>query len=301
MIHPKLFAGLVAGMLIVVCCGGDRRASDDGIQIVVTTTVLGDIVESIARDDASVEILMPLGADPHDFQASARQVAAIHKADLVVANGLGLEEGLEPVLSSAVDDGARVLSIGPLVNPIPYGNDPDLPDPHVWLDPIRMMTAVDVIVSELESLEPSVDWSDSGDDYKSELAILDWELQALLGKIPISSRGLVTDHDSLEYFADRYGFRVVGVVIPGGSTLAQPSSDDLVAVVETIERELVTAIFIEAAQPAVMARAIGEEVSWDVEIVELYIGSLGRPGSEAETYLGMLRVNSDRIASALGS
>ena len=163
------------------CGGGDGSPSADGIEIVVTTTVLGDIVENIVGSEASVEILMPTGADPHEFQASAQQAASIHKADLVVANGLGLEEGLNPVLSSAVDDGVRILNIGPSVDPLPLGSDPGSLDPHVWLDPIRIMTAVDVIVTELELLEPSIDWSTSGDNYKEELALLDWEAPGAIG------------------------------------------------------------------------------------------------------------------------
>ena len=297
--HRRRLAWLGATMLLVAACGGADPTSSDRIEIVVTTTILGDIVENVVGSGASVEVLMPTGADPHDFQASARQTASIHKADLVVANGLGFEEGLEPVLSSAVEDGTRVLKLGPLVDPIPLGSDPDSADPHVWLDPMRMVAAVDVIVTELEQLDSSVDWAESGASYKQELMLLDGDLESVLGIVPIELRNLVSNHDSLGYFANRYGLQVVGVVIPGGSTLSDASSDGLAALVDLIEDEEITAIFTETTQPAVLANAVGGEVSWDVEIVELYTGSLGPPGSGAETYVGMMRVNADRVARAL--
>ena len=299
--RPIRFVGFVALSLLMTACDPGSSTTDDGVEIVVTTTVLGDILQSLVGSDATVQVLMPIGADPHDFQASASQVADLNKADLVVANGLGLEEGLESVLAASAEDGARVLYVGPLVDPLPFGHDPDLPDPHVWLDPVRMMDAVDAILSELESVDGSVDWGASGDVYKEELAVADWELQALLGTVPLWSRMLVTNHDSLRYFANRYGFEVVGVVIPGGSTLADPSSEEMANLVAVIEASEISAIFAETSQSALLAEAVAAEVGRDVEVVELYTASLGPSGSGAETYLKMLRVNADRVASALGS
>ena len=299
--RPIRFVGFVALSLLMTACDPGSSTKDDGVEIVVTTTVLGDILQSLVGSDATVQVLMPIGADPHDFQASASQVSALNKADLVVANGLGLEEGLESVLAASAEDGARVLYVGPLMDPLPFGHDPDLPDPHVWLDPVRMMDAVDGILSELESVDGSVDWGASGDVYKEELAVADWELQALLGTVPLWSRMLVTNHDSLRYFANRYGFEVVGVVIPGGSTLADPSSAEMANLVAVIEASEISAIFAETSQSALLAEAVAAEVGRDVEVVELYTASLGPSGSGAETYLKMLRVNADRVASALGS
>ena len=290
---------LSAVMLIVASCGDGSSSTEDGVDIVVTTTVLGDIVRSIVGSSATVQILMPLGADSHDFQASAQQVAGINKADLVVANGLGLEEGLELVLATAADDGARVLKVGPSVDPMPLRSEPDSPDPHVWLDPTRMMTAVDVIVEELNQVDGSVDWYALGEVYKEELAVLDGDLQALLGTVPINSRMLVTNHDSLRYFARRNGLQVVGVVIPGGSTLADPSSEELANLVQVMEDNEVSAIFTETTEPTLLAETVAAEVGPHVEVVELYIGSLGAPGSGAETYLKMLRTNADRMVAAL--
>ena len=334
MIKRTLRFGAAALLAIVAfaACGSD--AGDGGLDVVVSTTILGDIVENIVGDSATVEVLMPVGADPHDYQPSSRQVAAISEADLVVVNGLGLEESLVEVLAAASADGANILEIAPLLDPLPFAaghdhheedgdheedadheededheeeadheEDEDHEegglDPHVWLDPVRMVDAVDLIVARLTEVDSSVDWAVTAAEYKDEIMLADWELQALLGTIPVDSRKLVSNHDSLGYLAARYGFEVIGVVIPGGSTLAEPSSAELADLVHAVEDEGVRAIFAETTQPDVLAEAVAAEVGQDVEIVTLFTGSLGAPGSGAETYLGMLRVNADRIAGAL--
>src|SRR5690606_14860366 len=110
----RLLAVLVPFAMIVSGCGSGGTPTD-GLRIVVTTTILGDVVGNIVGDEATVEVLMPTGADAHDFQASASQVASINRADLVIANGLGLEEGLLNVLAAAKQDGVRVFEVAPLL------------------------------------------------------------------------------------------------------------------------------------------------------------------------------------------
>lgn len=305
-----MLAWLLPVTLLAAAACGDQTASDDeDISIVVTTTILGDIVENVVGDLAQVEVLMPVGADPHDFQASAQQVASLTRADLVVANGLGLEEGLESVLRSAESDGANILYLGPLLDPVPLpadraeGADEQHhgDDPHVWLDPIRMLAAVDLIVTALNQIEDGTDWVTKAEEYKEEISIADREISGLLGTIPDASRKLVTNHDSLGYFADRYGLRLIGVVIPGGSTLAEPSSEGLAALVKVMEREEVTAIFAESTQSDVLAKTVASELGQDVAVIELFTGSLGPAGTAADTYLGVMRVNAMRIADGLTS
>lgn len=295
---------LLALALVAVGCGGGSIGADDRPTVVVTTTILGDITASILGDMARVEVLMPVGADPHDFQASSAQLVQLNDADLVIANGLGLEEGLVSVLEASEDDGTNVLYVGPHLDPMPFHGtdsiDETNDDPHVWLDPVRVVDAVDIIVAEMGKIDSTRDWESQGEIYKEEVRVADWELQALFGAIPPSERIMVTNHDSLGYLADRYGLRVVGVVIPGGSTLAEPSLRDLAALVETIEREDVSAIFAETTQPTSLADSVAAEIGHPVAVVELYTGSLGESGSGAETYLDMMRLNAQRIATGLG-
>lgn len=281
-------------------CGSTEELLSSGIDIVVTTSILGDVTSAIVGHDATVSVLMPVGTDPHEFQASSRQVAEIRGADLVVAVGLGLEHGLISVLETVAEDGANVLYLGPLLDPIPLeSSETGGLDPHVWLDPVRMDKAIELIVTELDAVDASVDWGVSGDAYSAELALAETEVEILLGSLPGERRKLVTNHDSLRYLAARYGFELIGVVVPGGSTLGAPSSEQLAHLVDVLTSEDVLVIFAETTQPAALAGIVADEVGEDVEVVTLYTGSLGEPGTDAGTYLGMLRVNAERIANAL--
>lgn len=289
-------------VLVVVAgaCGGatDTRAVDGALHIVATTGILGDIVSNVVGDLAEVEVLIPDGADLHDYRASSSQVAAVHDADLVVANGLLLEEGLTDVLEAAEDDGARIIAIGALLDPIPLGSAGPL-DPHVWMDPIRMAEAARLIATELTAVRAGVDWAARAELYAGELMALDAEIVTILAAIPNDSRDLVTYHDSLGYFAQRYGFDIVGVVVGGGSTLAGVSSAELADLITTIETRGVSALFAEIGESSELPEAVVSEVDHPIEVVHLHVGSLGEPGSGADSLVGMLRINARLIAEAL--
>ena len=173
-------------------------------------------------------------------------------------------------------------------------------DPHFWLDPLRVAKAVELIAEALTDVDPSIDWAGRAEVYASELEQLHAAIESILAGIPEGDRKLITNHEALGYFADRYDFEVLDTVIPGGATLADPSSAELAALVETIREEGVPAIFAETIESTALAEALAAEAGPDVEVVELYTGSLGEPGSGADTLVGMLRVNAQRIAEALG-
>jgi zinc/manganese transport system substrate-binding protein len=304
---------VIVGLLAVVAaaCNSDP-SNDEAIQVVATTTILGDIARNVVGDSAEVDVLMPVGADPHDFQPSAQQAAVIQRADLVVANGLGLEAGLSDVLESAAADGVRIWEVGPEVDPLrfsesadddPHGDDHETGDldPHFWLDPLRVARAAALFGDQLEEIAPGHDWATGVEAYAAELFAVDESSIEALAVVAPSDRKLVTNHRSFGYFADRYDFEVVGTVIPGGATLANPSSAELASLVATIQRERVPAIFTENVEPDVLAAAVAAEVGYDVEVVELYTGSLGEPGSDGDTLIKMLESNVARIAGALGA
>jgi zinc/manganese transport system substrate-binding protein len=293
---PPRSLGLVltALLLMAACSADDATTEDTGVTVIATTTVLGDVVAGVVGDGGSVEVIVPVGVDPHDFQASSRQAADLAGADLVVANGLSLEEGLSAVLDAAQRDGANLLELAPLLDPIPLSGDGD--DPHVWMDPLRMADASHLIAAELAAFDGSDEWAARAEKYAEELIVTDAQIRQTLAAVPAERRILVTNHDSLGYFAERYDFDVVGVVIPGGSTLADPSSAELAELVRTIEREGVTAIFAETTQPSALADAVAAEVGFEVTVVELHTGSLGEPGSDADTLAKMLLANARKIA-----
>lgn len=285
-------------VLIAGCSGGGE--DEAGLSVVATNSILGDVVSSIVGEDARLIVLTPLGVDPHEFRASAAQVAQINAADLVVANGLGLEEGLEDVLDAARRDGVRVIEIGNEGNALPSGDGSDMFDPHIWLDPILMAEAVDVIAAELSAVERSVDWAQRAAVYSGELEAVDTEIRELFAALPAENRRVVTNHDSLRYFALRYDLEVIGTVIPGSSSLSDPSSEEMANLVELMRNAGTTAVFAETTLPTALADAVAAELGDQVKVVSLYTGSVGEPGSGAETLVGMLRTNAIRMAEALG-
>lgn len=300
-----LVLGLAAG------CSTTEDADDD-LLVVVTTNILGDVVGDLAGEDARVEVLIEGGTDPHEFSPSASEGAMINSADLVVANGLDLEAGLIDLLDAALAEGIDVLYLAERLDPLPFaahaeeeedhadegGDQGDL-DPHFWLDPLRMADGVVLIAEALRDLQPEVAWDERAADLRQELEQLHTELETKLEEVPPERRKLVTNHHSLGYFADRYGFEVVSTVIPGGSTMGEPSASGLAELVDTLEREGIRAIFTETTSPSTLAEAVAAELGDSVRIYDLYTGSLGEPGSGADTYAGMMRTNVDTIVEAL--
>ena len=297
------FAALSVSLgLVGSCAGGGDQAPTDKVRVIATTSILGDVVSRLGGDGIELDVMIPRGIDPHDFSPSAQQVAAISSADLIVANGLKLEEGLEDVLAQAKSEGIAVIEVGPQVDPLPAsegdGDGDGAFDPHFWQDPIRMKKAVEMLglglvtagVPEAQQLTAA---------YQAEIDATHEQIVATLDPIPSNRRLLVTNHDAFGYFADRYGFQVIGIIIPGGSTLAEPSSAQIAALVETIVANKVPAIFVENIGSFDLADILAAETGTEVEVVQLVSDALGEPGSETGTYLGMLNYNASAIADAL--
>jgi zinc/manganese transport system substrate-binding protein len=164
-----------------------------------------------------------------------------------------------------------------------------------------MAAAVEHIAEELAATVDGLDtpaFRDRVTAYLHDLEALDAEVEAILATVPPAQRTLVTNHEVFGYFADRYGFDVLGAVIPGGTTLAEPSGADLAALAQLVEDAGVRAIFAETSAPTRLADALAAEGA-DVEVVEVYSESLGEAGTDGATYLGMVRANAERIAAAL--
>ncbi len=163
----------------------------------------------------------------------------------------------------------------------------------------RMATAAELIGAELTTITGDAAYTTCADTTASELRAAEGEVRALLESVPADQRILVTDHDALGYLADTYGYEVAGTVIPSGSTLAEPSSADLAKLVETIKAEGITTIFANVAQPSALAEAVAAETGTDVQVVPLYVESLGAPDSPAATYIDMMRTNATLISTGL--
>ncbi|SDK27837.1 zinc/manganese transport system substrate-binding protein [Nocardioides sp. YR527] len=296
---------LVGTVAVAMALTGCARAadSDDRPHIVVTTNILGDVVASTVGDAARVTTLMRPNADPHSFEISAREAAMMRDADLIVSNGLGLEEGLQRHLDRTADAGVETYVVGEQIDVLDYsdGDAEGTPDPHFWTDPARMLDVVDGLeaaVTDIDGIDERA-VEQAAAEYRTELESLDQEMTDSFASIPEGHRSLVTNHHVFGYLAERFGFRVVGAVIPGGTTLAAPSAADLRDLTEAIERAGVRTIFAESSQPDRLIQVLADEAGVDVEVSELFTESLAEKGEGADTYLTMMRANTERITSGL--
>ncbi|WP_182046659.1 metal ABC transporter substrate-binding protein [Curtobacterium sp. ME26] len=289
-------AALAVAAGLVVTTAGCSSAGSDRPLVAVTTNILGDVVTEVVGDAADVMVLMPAGADPHSFEVSAKEAAQLRTADLVVENGLGLEEGVARHVEAAASDGVPVFTAGDHVDALEWTTEDDSgPDPHLWTDPERMVDVVEALDADLRDagVEPT-----GTDAYLDELATLDDEMTDAFAGIPEDRRALVTNHHVFGYLADRYGFRVVGAVIPSGTTLASPSAADLRDLAAAIDEAGVPTIFADLSQPARLAEVLADEVDVHVRIRSLATESLTEDG-DASTYLGMMRSNTNAIVAGL--
>ncbi|HYH31358.1 MAG TPA: zinc ABC transporter substrate-binding protein AztC [Pseudonocardia sp.] len=289
---------LLAALLLALA--GCAAPGPDRTGVVVTTNILGDVTHNVVGDQAGVTVLMEPGADPHSFGISAQQAAQLERAGLVVHNGLGLEEGVRHHVGAAAAAGAATFAAGEAADPIAFA--PGTPDPHFWTDPRRVRGVVDRIaeqvIAHVEGVDPAVVRANAA-RYGDEIDRLDAELAARFGAIPPQRRKLVTNHHVFGYLAQRYGFEVVGAVIPSGTTLASPSASDVASLAATVRAAGVPTIFADSSHPDRLAQVLADQAGVRVAVVPLHSESLSREGAGAATYLQMMRSNADAIARSL--
>ncbi|WP_040866674.1 zinc ABC transporter substrate-binding protein AztC [Nocardia exalbida] len=299
----RLCALIVAALFALTACSnsGAHRGG-----VLVTTNILGDLTRAVAGDAVEVTVLMQANADPHFFAISAQQAARFERANLIVYNGLGLEESVLRNVEVAEKSGVAGVSVGAAIDPIAYAAHEanGRPDPHFWTDPRRVRRAVEVIRDRILDHVPGVDAAAvraGADRYLTELDRLDRWMTERFATIPVERRKLVTNHHVFGYLAQRFGFEVVGAVIPGGTTLASPSPSDLSALAGTIRAAGVGAIFADASQPDRLARVLADQAGVHVQVISLYSESLTEPGGGAGTYLEMMRANTESIVRGLAT
>ena len=301
--RPAVLAALLTAAVAASVLTACAPTGEDRPLVVVSTNILGDVVGELVGDDVEVMTLMRPDADPHSFEISAQDAARLRTADLLVSNGLGLEEGLQQHLDAAVAEGVDSFVAGEAIAVLEYasGDAPGTPDPHFWTDPARMIDVVAALAPRLTALPGADEAAIDGrvDAYLAELAALDDDMSSAFAGIPAGRRALVTNHHVFGYLAERFGFRVVGAAIPGGTTLAAPSASDLADLVSAIEEHGVPAVFAESSSPDRLMRALADETDTHVEVIELYTESLTADGGGAEDYLTMMRENTQRIVTGL--
>lgn len=353
MLHKRLSRAIFAGGWLVVLMLSalpvrNTHAANNRLHVVASFSILADVARSVSGDAADIKALIPIGADPHAFEPSARDVVTLSEADVVLVVGMGFEEGLIAVLEEAAGD--RMVEVSTCVavrevsSVIGGENDHSYEsvyqpgqfeetchlhhdivqtafgpleqagvlgivsegvcqnthcDPHVWTDPVQTALWALMIRDTLTRLDPdhAPIYAQNTDAYLAALVSLDSEIAALIDAVLPENRTIMTNHASLNYFAARYGLRLVGVVIPGGSTSAEPSVKDMLALIKTMQDNRVPAIFTETTVSEDLARQIADETG--ALIVRLYTGSLSEGDGPAATYMDYMRFNATQIAEAL--
>jgi ABC-type Zn uptake system ZnuABC Zn-binding protein ZnuA len=284
------------GFIILTACqastpSGIEPVEDSGIKVLVVESFLADIVQNIAGDRLDVEILIPPGADPHTFQPTPQDVAKISNSQVLIINGVGLEEWLQEVLDNAggerlVIEAARGLS----------ENTSRPGDPHFWLDPNYVVHYAEEIRDGFTQIDPAGEavYAQNTTDYIDQLQELDAWIADQVEQISPERRMLVTNHESFGYFADRYGFTIIGTIVPSVSTGSSPSAQQMVALIEAIKATNTPAIFLESGTNPELAEQVAREA--DVKVIkDLLTHSIFAPGG----YIEMMKYNTLAIVEGL--
>jgi len=314
MTPKKLFSGLIGiflllGSLLTACSVGPSAPKNQQgqLQIVATTTFIGEVVGQIAGDAARVTVLLEPGQNPHAYQPAPRDMVLISGADILFSNGFGLEEFLGDLLSAA-DFSGIVIEVSQGIDTLKItsggqeGGNPDQGsggiDPHVWLDPNNLMVWTENIANTLAENDPDNAqlYRANAARYRLELEELDSWIRSQVAAIPVENRELVTDHLSFGYFADEYGFQQIGAVIPAVTTEAETSGKELAGLMDTIRKHDVKALFVSVDIDPNLAEVVAKDTG--IPLVALYFGSLTE-GGPADTYQDFIRYDVKAIAAAL--
>lgn len=295
---------------ILAACGesSGRGGDDASVRVVATTTQLGDLARAVGGERAAVKQILPRNADPHGYEPRPSDIRALEGADVVLRSGGDLDEFLSDLIESAgaTGDTVNILSsVRTLSGEHEEEHDrrsegSTEKDPHWWQDPRNAETAVKAIRDALAEADPDgrAIYVRTTEAYLAKVRRLDMAVARCIGKLPRSARKLVTTHDALGYYADRYGLEVIGAVIPSLSTRAQPSSKDITKLVDLIRDEKVKAIFPESSINPKLERAISRESGATVGGA-LWADTLGPEGSGGETYLDSIASNTEAIVEGL--
>ncbi|MBU6363919.1 MAG: metal ABC transporter substrate-binding protein [Acidobacteria bacterium] len=307
MVRARLALGALLAVLVVVAalgvaaCGssgasgtgasGTGASADGGAReravIVATTPILGAIVRDAVGDAADVRVLMPNGGDPHEWRPSAKDVAELQSADLVMQNGLGLEQGLQEAISQARDDGVPVFTATDHVAVRPG-------DPHFWTDPSQVAKVVAALPAAVRAAT-GADIAAPAAKAGKRLAALDAEIADDFAKVPETARNVVTGHESLGYLAARYGLALTGAVTPSLSSQGQVSAAHLKQLEDAMSRAGVRVVFTETGLPNAVADAIVAQAG--ATLVQLGTEALPDDG----TYATYIRELARRMSSALAN
>ncbi len=314
---PHVLLGALIAILLVAGCTAPTPSSETTLplQVVATTSIVADVVQQIGGERVAVHVLLPLGADPHTYEPAPQDMARVSDAVLVFASGAGLEEFLEKLIANAGAE-QRLVSVSDGIELKDFGVDEHAEeegeahvdeeekehqggDPHTWVDPANVKVWVENVRARLSAVDPAGAelYQANAARYLAELDQLDGWIREQIAQIPPANRKIVTDHQVFGYFAERYGLEQVGTIIPGYSTAAAPSAQEIAAIEDAIRDLGVKAVFVGETIAPTLAQRVAEDTG--VQLVFVYHGSLSAPDGPAATYLEYMRYNVNAMVAAL--
>ena len=290
----------VIGAVFATGCGTDGTSTGGGAgarTAVATTTQVGDLARAVAGERGDVRQILRPNSDPHEYEPRPSDVRAIAGAAVILRSGGDLDDWLDGVVRNAGSNAETTT----LIDAVSTRRGDGGVDPHWWQDPRNSIAAVRRIRDAMIAADPGgrSQYTANAGAYVTRLRALDGAIAACMRSIPARQRRLVTDHDALGYYADRYAIEVIGTVIPALSTQAQASAGEVARLVRTIRATGVRTIFPESSANARLARAVARDAGATVGPA-LYADTLGAAGSPGATYVGSLRFNTRALAAGFG-
>lgn len=302
-----IICALILG-LSAACVTAPQPPVTDQLRVVATFSVLGDMVRVVGAEHVALTVLAGPGVDTHTYSPTAGDAVALAQAQLVLENGLEFESWLDDLYTAsgssaarvAVSEGVALREAAPLAPEMEQAHG--AADPHIWHSAANAIVMVRNIHAALAAADPghAADYRANADAYVAHLEELDAWIFATVEQLPPERRVLVTTHDTFGYLADRYGFQVVGTVLPASTEGASPSAQELAALVDAIRAAGVPAVFGENVAANGLLSQVAAEAGVEV-VASLFTDALGPAGSAAATYLDMMRYNTSTIVAALAS
>lgn len=302
---------LMAGVVSLAACGNeqtDEVSEDNPLNVVATTSMIADLMETIGGEKVSVEGLMGPGVDPHEYQPSTSDVNAMQEADIVAYNGLMLEARFVEAFEQLDERGvftivmADALNEGDLLDPEEDEEDLEY-DPHIWFSVSHWETITTYVADQLSEKDPDNEdyYQANAEAYLVELGELRTYIEERIEEVPEQSRYLVTAHDAFQYFGEEFNFEVVG--LQGLNTQTEAGTGDISQLADFLVDNEINAVFVESSvSPRNIEALIEAAGSRGHEVVnagELYSDALGSEEDDAETYIKMYRANIDTIVDGL--
>ncbi len=323
---PRVFIIVVMAVLAF----GSVHAQASKLKVVASITIIQDIAKNVAGDRIDVDVLVPTNGDVHSYEPTPADVQKIADADLILVNGVGLEQFLDKLIADSGTKG-KVITVTqglpiqkfvsieqradtsaqttPQILGISGSYQCGAPqsgeeigecDPHLWQNVANVIVYTLNIRDAFIAADPADadTFNTNAGNYIAQLQQLDAEMFTDFAAIPAANRVLVTNHDAMGYFAARYGFQIAGVVLPGGATGQEPDPQSVAALIDTINSKSVKAVFLENVSSDALANQIASSAGVNV-VQALYTDALGDPGSSGDTYLHMMQANIKTLVSAL--